>query len=260
MNILNILGKIVNFLFSHEVWQNVWANVLFVVLSVLFFYAIFLIRKISKLYGILGLNQINRLTIYFSNTITTNAIDVSGNPNLYSGSAVPENEFRTIPDLFNLIIQIGEKDNLLLRFLKSLKFRKIMIDFELSPDNEIRVEANNNSNIFAIGGPGYNNATAFYQKQGTKLSFSGGGISNNTNVVAMPSMDYDYGILERISKNGQIIIIAAGFHINGTRGSVRYLINNWRSLPKRDFAYLIKFPHPSKDVNGYDKPLHVGKY
>jgi hypothetical protein len=252
--------KIIYFLFSNEVWQNVWANVLFVLLSVLLFYLIFLLKKRSKLYSILGLNQIDRLTIYFSNTLVTNAIDVNGNPNLYSGPTVPENEFRTMPDLLNLLIQIGEKDNLLLRFLKFLTFGKIKVDFELSPDNEIRVEANKNSNILTIGGPGYNNATAFYQKQGVKLSFSGGGISKNGTIVAAPSMNYDYGILEKISINNQTIIIAAGFHINGTRGSVRYLINNWKSLPRGDFACLIKFPHPSRDSNGYDKPLDVAEF
>jgi len=162
--------------------------------------------------------------------------------------------------LFDLLSLIGEKDNVLIRFMKFLTFDIAKVEYGLSPQNEIQVEANKETNILTIGGPAYNNATSYFQKK-TKLFFNDSGIVNrkNNEVIATPSMDYDYGILERINDENRIVIIAAGFHINGTRGAVKHLIDNWKKSPE-EFAYLIKFPHPSKDVNGYKKPLEIRNF
>jgi len=254
------LCTITSFLFDKLVWQGVWANFLFALIGAILIFIIFSFANKRKIYRIFGLDKKNRLSIFFSNTFAQNAIDRQGNQNLYTGPAVPENEFKTIKELFNLLSLIGEKDNALVRFMKFLTFDIAKVEYELSPQNEIQIEANKETNVLTIGGPAYNNATSYFQKK-TRLFFNDSGIMNrkDNTVVATPSMDYDYGILERIGDENRIVIIAAGFHINGTRGTVKYLIDNWKKLPE-DFAYLIKFPHPSKDIVGYRRPLEVKNF
>ena len=252
--------SIINFLFDRSVWQGVWANFLFALLGAFLFFIVFSIYNKRKVHRIFGLNRRNRLTIIFSNTFVRNAIDRQGNQNLYTGPAIPENEFRTIKELFDLLSLIGKKDNTLVRFIKFLTFDAVEVEYELSPANEIQVAANRETNILAIGGPAYNNATSYFQNR-TKLFFSDAGIVNRVGgvTVATPSMDYDYGILEKIKDEDRIVIVAAGFHINGTRGTVKYLVDHAKKLPK-EFAYLIKFPHPSQDSEGYKKPLEVKNF
>jgi len=255
-----ILYMIQDILFGKSVWQGFISNIWFALFSLVLALAIFLITKRSKLYKILGLNKIKRLTIYFSNTFARNATNREGNPDGYSGSAVPENEFKVIPEIFRLLVLIGEKDNFLTRFIKFLTFEKVIVDYELSPSKQMQVEANKESNIITIGGPAYNNATAFFQNhENVRLIFSNEGIVDKKNgqVIVQYSLEYDCGILEKIVHNGRTVIIAAGGHINGTRGSITYFLNNWKKLPKQDFAYVIKFPHPCNDLEGYRKPLEI---
>lgn len=253
-------------LFDKSVLQGVWANFLFALIGTISIFIIFSIANKRKAYRIFGLDKKNRLSIFFSDTFVQNAIDKQGNPNLYTGSAVPENEFKTIKELFNLLSLIGEKDNAFIRFMKFLTFDPVKIECELSPTNEIEAEANKEVNILTIGGPGYNAMTSYFQKEKTRLFFGSNSQDHNVFVdrinnrtIAKGSFDYDYGILERIVDENRVVILAYGFHINGTRGTVKYLVDNWKKLPK-DFAYLIKFPHPSKDAIGYEKPLEVKNF
>ncbi|MFA5880261.1 MAG: hypothetical protein WC860_08875 [Candidatus Margulisiibacteriota bacterium] len=252
---------IVKFLFNKSVLEGVWSNFLFAIISLFTISFILLFFSKRKIYKIFGLDKKNYLSIFFSNTYVKNAIDKNGNRNLYSGAAVPENEFKTIKNLFDLLNLLGKKDNPLVLFMKFLTFERPKIEYKLSPQNEKKVEADNETNILTIGGPVYNNATSYFQRK-SKLFFNDNNYiekRSNKEVVAMPSLDYDFGILERIVDGDRIIIIAAGFHINGTRGTVKYLTNNWKKLPD-NFAYLIKFPHPSKDVMGYKSPLYIKNF
>ncbi|KKR15362.1 MAG: hypothetical protein UT43_C0002G0019 [Parcubacteria group bacterium GW2011_GWC1_39_29] len=217
------------------------------------------------------MNRINKLSIYLSNTQVFNAIDTDGVQNAYSGSAVPENEAMIIPELAGIFVLLGEKANIVTRFLKFGTFKRVEINFQLSPSNRILVEANKLSNILTIGGPAYNNATKYFQFETTtgdtelvgktKLYFWGDCIKNRRDKInaflVKASLDYDYGILEKIEDGGRTVIVAAGFHVNGTRGSVKYLLDNWRKLQDSNFVLVIKFPHPSKDLEGYKKPLEI---
>ncbi|MDD5430902.1 MAG: hypothetical protein PHP03_01630 [Candidatus Pacebacteria bacterium] len=254
-----IMGTTINYLFNKTVWQNVWANFLFALIGAIIIFIIFALTNKRKIYRIFGLDKKNRLSIYVSTIGVKGGIDIGGAQNLYEGPAVPENEFRATKEVFDLLSLIGEKDNLFIRFMKFSTFDVTKVEYKF-PQNDIQVEADKETNILTIGGPGYNWATKYFQEK-SKLAFVNNVFVNRSNgeTIATPSIDYDYGILERINDGGRIIILAFGFHVNGTRGAARYLIDNWRDLPE-EFTCLIKFPNPSRDINGYKKPLEIIYY
>lgn len=213
-----------------------------------------------KVYKIFGLDKSKQITIYFSNTKVENAIDTNGVRNAYSGNAIPQNEFMEIPKLAALL---GIGDGFLLRFFRFWTFKEIIVSFEISPENKIQAEANKLSNVLSIGGPGYNWTTRYYEdSKKTILNFANGIeiVDRNNKKLAIASTDYDYGILQKFSDGSRNVIIAAGTHINGTRGALYYLLNNWKELPSGDFALLLKFPNPYKDSEGYKKLLELKNY
>ena len=246
-----------DYIWSKNVFQGFVGNFYFWVCLGFLGSALFNRRKVYKL---LGLNKHKKITIYFSNTKVKNAIDTDGNHNVYSGNAIPQNEALEIPGLATLL---GIDHGFLLRFFKFWTFQKIIFSFELSPENKIQAEADKLSNLISIGGPGYNWMTRYFlDANKTKLKFKFSPVDikivdSSNNELAIASSDYDYGILEKFYDNSRSVVIAAGFHINGTRGALYYLINPWRELPTGEFALLIKFPNPSKDGEGYKKPLEV---
>lgn len=269
MNILRTILNILNwFFFNEEVWVNVWASFLTIGIGAF----IFIVFKRRKLLQFFGLDKQNKLSILLSTLYIplNTAVTHSGSIISYQGPVIPEYEHQVIPIFSDLFSLITTGDNLIKTIISKLLLGDVLIEYLNTPRNYSSISFHN---FICVGGPAANSVTYYYMTQNhTLLGF------NNINaaieikkgrskgrVLATPSLQDDYGILEKIvdKKNNSFVFIAAGCNYGATKAAAYYLAHNWSNLQKEfgndGFTLCIKVPQYFVDPNGYLHPVIIYK-
>lgn len=267
MQLLTLASSISGFLFDKNVWQNVWANVLFIGVG----YIIVILFKQRNMIEFFGFNKQKRLSILLSTLLIrgNTALTYSGSVMSYSGLAIPEYEYQVIPFFSNLFSIITTGDNVFKTMLNRIFLGDVDIEYVNTPLNMSQIRFNN---FICVGGPSANIVTDYYLKNGQSwLGFnasSGVEIQKGKSkgrLLGISNAQDDYGILEKIidDKNNSCVFIAAGGNIGATKGASYYLATKWKELRNefkgKGFAICFKVPQYFNDPNGYKYPQIIYK-
>jgi hypothetical protein len=227
-------------------------------------------RKLLRFFGVRPLKA--SLRIYASNLdiVPGGARDFRGTPRSYQGAAIPEYEFLAVEPVARLFYSrllenfpVEWRERLEQRFWNLHNVRPILT---LSPLNEQDIEFDN---LISLGSSGYNVVTDYYERHHKmKIHFDVSDMQSPFKIrdgkrkgEAIPlTQGLDMSILEKIRdvNHGTVVFISAGWDINGTRGALQFLVNNWEPLERvfgdEEFAICLHFPHRSVDPDGYRKP------
>jgi hypothetical protein len=144
-------------------------------------------------------------------------------------------------------------------------FKRPEIIFQASPQREQDIEFDN---LILIGSQAYNVVTGYYITRGTPyltLEFDttdpGVVIRRGRNTgERIPFGQDDLAVLLRIrdAEHGTTVFIGAGMGVNGTRGAIEYLMNNWEELRRvygdQEFGLCLRFPSIIQDQKGFRRP------
>ena len=226
-------------------------------------------RKLFRFFGLRKDKQ--KLVVYLSTLLIEpgGSKDFRRIPRSYFGAATPNYELTVISTLTALFYHPSLRN--LPQFLLSWLARRhwafgiITPTFAASP-----LEQNwDFENFILVGSSGYNSVTDYYEQRGkTYLRIIDNGkaiqISRGEykgEEIRPPNLkDFDLAILEKTFDNDHdtTVFIAAGLGINGTRGAIEYLVENWELLLKKykekEFALCIRFPSILADPYGFSKP------
>jgi len=249
---------------SEFTW-NILANLVAAAILSLIPISISLIMR-RKFHRFLGLEKNKKILRVYVSTLyidSFKAADATGTLRSYRGKAVPEYEFnaiQTITNIFNLLSK--DAANIYSKLVNILFFRGFDLHLSTSPMDQKEIIFDN---TLSIGGPGYNEVTKYYFiKKAPFFIFD----QNNTAVVVNRGNDKgkvisgadDFGILQKVfdKDHGINVFIAAGIGVNGTRGALEYLMNNWKMLDKKyrksEFGICLRFPNINQNPFGYLYP------
>lgn len=230
-------------------------------------------RKLLRFFGVTQAKP--SLRIYASNLdiVPGGARDFRGTPRSYQGSAIPEYEFLAVEPVARLFhsrllenIPAEWRERLERRFWYLHDVQPILT---VSPMNEQDIEFDN---LISLGSSGYNVVTDYYERHHKmKIHFDLSDTKTPFKIrdgrrkgEGFPlTQGVDMSILEKIRdvSHGTVVFISAGWDINGTRGGLQFLVNNWERLRRafgdEEFAVCLHFPHRSVDPEGYKKPRVV---
>jgi len=267
-------------------WREIGVNVvsdfvywLLVTLFGLLFLGVHQLSKRRMLLRFFGLKESRpRLRVYLSNldVLSGGAKDFRGERAEYAGPATPESELEIIPPLTQLFAhpildQLGIVRELLGK--RFWVFRKLEPSFELSPFDQAGIQFDN---IVSAGSSRYNSVTDYYQTEYDPTVILDHDLAHDRERCIVinygarrgqpipVARGRDMGILARVydPHHDTVVFIGAGFHINGTLGAIRYLIDHWQELAKEyerveSWAICLDFPRPSYDPRGYLRPTVI---
>lgn len=248
-----------------DVGNNLVADLLVVLLS---FVILLLLStpKRNRLFAFFGFKINPNLVFYLSRIGVVQGINRDGQTDAFSGAAVPHYEFEAIPKAIGTLNSITSSGSVANRLVNAILGYRARIEFLTAPEYSSGIE---HANLVVIGGPAYNVATNEYLSSSVPLlQFAeNGGITvqrgQHKGRTFQTTKQDDMAILERVydSHKNITVFIVAGANVNGTRGALEYLLDNWEGLYQkhatRPFAVCLRFPQPHIDPVGYRNPTVV---
>jgi hypothetical protein len=214
---------------------NLFADVIFLGLTILLGWLFIRVTGRSKLLRFFDVKDAKRIVVYLSNLtlVPGGAIGVDGIQRSYQMGAVPQYEVDLIPvfqRLFNFIVpgiesQAGP--------LRTLLLSDVAVEFRASPLQLQEVDPH--STFIAVGSPGYNLASKVIE---TKFRSSGKFVNDMAGIQVerlAPEADARCSFVERVRDHstGQTAFYVAGLSALGTMGAVYYLATRWDYLAKK---------------------------
>lgn len=252
-------------MFNNQYIANISSDFIFIILLILLGYLWISLTRRNKLYRFFALNRLEpKVIIYTSNLGVSqkgSTVDFRGLPRSYTGSAIPEYELSMIPPILRLFNTIVPGVDELPNILKKITLSEVDIEHQASPSKREEIDFSK-STIFTFGSPGYNCVSEYVQNDLNPLMKM---LKDNmeireseTNQVVGSGRNVAF--LQKVyeKNNKRWVFYTAGIDENGTKGSLLYLIRNWRELFKKyddkQFAICFEFPWSKQDPHGYNKP------
>lgn len=242
----------------------------------------FIYRQRRQLFAFFGLRQDKQsFTVYLSTlfVLRGGSVDFRGTARSFQGPAIAAAELTTFQPVSRLFLS---------PFLEGLPapirewlgnkvhwtYRQILPVFSPSPRNRSEVEP---TNMLTVGSQYYNTAGDLYAETGDpflKMEQVGPrmvirvkkGPRSGDVFEQRPNSSDDLAIVERLFDDAHktTVFIAAGLGVVGTRGAVRYLVDNWARLHKdfgtEPFAICLRFRDVASDPHAYKKPIELSRF